>query len=121
MTTLTEPVHPGEFIVSEANGHRSREQVTVASGQALKAGHVIGKRSSDGAIAEYDPSATDGTETVHGVLFSGVDASTEAKRGVALRRDAEVTQADLTFIEGASDEQIATAVGELNELGIIAR
>lgn len=121
MATLTESTHPGEFIVSEANGHRSREQVTVASGQNLVAGHVVGQVTTGGEIAEYDPAATDGTETVYGVLFSAVDASTEAKPGVILKRDAEVTQADLTFIAGATEAQITTAVGELENLGIIAR
>jgi len=42
MTTLTEGQHAGEFIVSEANGSRSRDKVTVLSGQNLKAGAVLG-------------------------------------------------------------------------------
>lgn len=42
MTTFTEGTHAGEFIVSEANGNRSREKVTVLSGQVLKAGAVLG-------------------------------------------------------------------------------
>ena len=32
--TLTETLHAGEFIVSEANGTRSREEVTVAAAAA---------------------------------------------------------------------------------------
>ena len=35
--TLTEGQHTGEFVVSEANGTRSREKITVLSGQNLKA------------------------------------------------------------------------------------
>lgn len=42
MTTLTEAVHAGEFIVSEANNSRSREQITVQSGADLVAGQVLG-------------------------------------------------------------------------------
>ena len=41
MTTLTEPVYATESLVSEAPGERSREAVTVKSGQNLKAGAVI--------------------------------------------------------------------------------
>lgn len=44
MTTLTEGQHAGEFIVSE-EGTRSREAVTVLSGQDLSAGAVLGKVS----------------------------------------------------------------------------
>lgn len=47
MVTLTEPAHAGEFILHEANGCRSREAVTVASGQNLVAGAVLGKISID--------------------------------------------------------------------------
>lgn len=43
MTELTEGQHKAEFLVSEAEGTISREIVTVASGQNLKAGHVLGK------------------------------------------------------------------------------
>lgn len=43
MTTLTEGQHAGEFIVSEANKTRSREPVTVLSGQDLAAGAVLGQ------------------------------------------------------------------------------
>lgn len=42
MTTLTETAHAGEFLVSEAAGHRSREQVTIASGAALLSCTVLG-------------------------------------------------------------------------------
>ncbi|MEJ1365631.1 MAG: head decoration protein [Candidatus Sedimenticola sp. (ex Thyasira tokunagai)] len=43
MTNFTEGQHPGEFIVSVANGKRSFDDTTVLSGETLKAGHVVGK------------------------------------------------------------------------------
>ncbi|MBK1719222.1 head decoration protein [Thiocystis violacea] len=43
MTTLTEGRHAGGFIVSEANGGRSRETVTLAAAQDLEAGTVLGQ------------------------------------------------------------------------------
>jgi Bacteriophage lambda head decoration protein D len=43
MTTLTETVHAGGFLVSEANGNRSRDAGTLISGQNLVAGAVLGK------------------------------------------------------------------------------
>jgi hypothetical protein len=51
MTTYTEARRTGEFIISEASGTRSREQVTVASGAGeLIPGTVLGKITK-GAVA----------------------------------------------------------------------
>jgi len=70
MTTRTERRHASEFVVSEANRGRSRASVTVAAGQSLQAGHVLGRievdtadiaaaavagNTGDGAIALADP------------------------------------------------------------------
>lgn len=42
MTTLTETLHAGGFMVSESPGFRSREAVTVAISQTLVAGQIVG-------------------------------------------------------------------------------
>lgn len=42
MTTLTEGRHAGGFIASEAENHRSRSVLTLATGQSVKAGQVLG-------------------------------------------------------------------------------
>lgn len=42
MTTLTEGPRTGEFIVSEAPGERSRDQIVLGTGNNLKAGAVLG-------------------------------------------------------------------------------
>jgi hypothetical protein len=47
MTILTEGPHAGAFIVSEAANTRSRETVTIESGQDLDAGTVIGALTRD--------------------------------------------------------------------------
>jgi hypothetical protein len=52
MTTLTEvAVRAGGFMVSEAVPHRSREKITVLSGETLLAGHVLGKVSIGASVA----------------------------------------------------------------------
>jgi hypothetical protein len=214
MTILTEGQHAGEFIVSEANGRRSREVVTVLLGQNLKAGHVIGlatlgagsavaggSNTGDGTMGaitvggdaqvgdyvltiteaaanagafqvvdpqgdvvglgnvaaafsggglaftladgatdfavgdtftitvaagsgkakEWNPANTDGSQFVYGVLFDNVDASTADKPGVIIRRDAEVTAAELQWFSGANASQIATGTAGLAALTILAR
>jgi Bacteriophage lambda head decoration protein D len=66
MTTLTETLHAGAFIVSEANGNRSRAEITVALSQTLVAGQVIGKL---GVVAGITSSVTaDAGNTGNGVF-----------------------------------------------------
>ncbi len=55
MTTLTEKLHAGGYIVSEANGALSREAIIVAASQALVPGQVLGK------VAEGGPGGGDVT------------------------------------------------------------
>lgn len=67
---LTEPQHTGEFIMSEAPGSRSRANITVLSGQNLKAGAVVGRVSI--GVGKADIPAVVGTGNgVMSVLFAG--------------------------------------------------
>jgi hypothetical protein len=122
MTTKTEGTHAVGFLVSEANGWRSREQIVIASGQNLVAGAVLGKVTSSGEYAAYDNAATDGSAGAAGILFDAVDASSAAKAGVAIVRDAEVNEAELVYDEDSdSTSDIAAAVVDLLALGILMR
>ena len=106
-----------EFLVSEANGHRSRATVTVdATAGALVAGTVMGKRTADDAYVEYDAAGEDGSETVAGILFEGIGAETGPR--VVIDRDAETNGKIITYPAG-SDE--ATVNAALAGLGIIVR
>lgn len=75
MTTLTEGMHAGEFCVSEAQGHRSREAITVNAGESLEAGQVLGKmtRAANAAVVTGSISGTTLTVTAvsSGVLSVG--------------------------------------------------
>lgn len=62
MAVKTETTHRGEFLVSEASGERSRETVTIESGQDLEAGHVLGQVVGGSTSASADSGNTgDGT------------------------------------------------------------
>lgn len=120
--TLTEGQHRGEFIVSEANGHRSRESVTIESGQTLKPGHVLGQVSSSGEYKEYNPGNADGSETAVAVCYDHVDASGGTVEAPILARDAEVNAAELAWFDGATDNEKSTGRNELAaQSGIVAR
>lgn len=118
---LTEGKRAGEFLLTEANGYRSREEVTVAASQKLVAGAVVGKITTGGKFAEYNNGASDGTQAAAGILWEAVDALTGTpadKRGVIIARDAEVNLDLLTWKSGASQGDIDAGVADLKALGI---
>ena len=84
--SLAEKNHAAEYILSESNGNRSREEVTILSGEVLKAGHVLGRVEVAGAT----PAANAGN-TGDGVM--GTVTVGAAKAGVYR----------ITFIEPATD------------------
>jgi hypothetical protein len=118
MTTLTEGRHAGEFILSEANGSRSRENVTVASGQDLAAGAVLGKITSGGKYAAYDNGASDGTEVAAAILLDACDATGGDVAAAVIARDAEVNGECLGYLTGADE---AAGIADLLAVGIIVR
>jgi hypothetical protein len=120
MTVFTEGRHAAAFILSEANGQRSRENGTLLSGQDLVAGTVVRDNGSGRLVADAGDEVTeDGSIVSGGILLydSHADGADLAVSYIA--RDAEVNGNLLTFAEG-TDEQNA-AVAWLALLGIIVR
>ena len=116
MTLKSEGKHTGEFIVSEANGYRSRDEVTVASGENLVAGQVYMLVGGEAVALEYDSDVGPAVSAA-GIIYDNVDASAAAKQGTAIVRDAEVNLAKLTY----TDQPQALVVADLLALGIITR
>lgn len=119
MTALTEPRHAGEFILSEAEGQRSRETVTIASGHEVEAGTVLGKITSGGKYAPYANGLSDGTQVAYAVSINHVDATSADTPAAVIQRDAEVIAACLTIAGSPGD--IAAAKVDLAAVGIIVR
>jgi hypothetical protein len=118
--SVTERVKAG-LLLSEAPGHRSRENVTIVSGQDLKYGDVVGKITDGGKYKIYANGSSDGSEAAAGVLIGGdVDATDGDLPGAILVADAEVNQDLLGW--GANDATGITAgKAELVALGIKLR
>lgn len=94
---VTETIRSGEFLLSEGNGHISREEITVASGAGvLEAGQVLGQITASGKYIAYTPAATDGSEVAAGILYGRVDTTDADAKGVAVVRMAEVKANSLT-------------------------
>jgi len=119
MASFTEGRHPGEHVISEANGARSREQGTLAAGD-LPAGAVLALNAS-GDYVQLAPAATDGTENAKGVLYGAVDASDDPQPCVVHVRACEVEAAALTLPAAITEGQTTAAMNDLIGLGIIPR
>ena len=112
----------GHYIVSEADGYRSRDQVVIASTSGvLLPGAVLGKVTASGKYMPLAPAAADGTQTAAAVLFEGCDATAADVRRTATTRDSEVSAAALVWPAGTTDPQKTAALAALAAVGIIAR
>jgi hypothetical protein len=107
MTVKTEGQHAGEFLVSEANGTRSRAAITVLSGENLKAGHVVGE-----VVTGTASSAADGGNTGDGAMGT-----------VTVGAGAQVGDYVLTITEAATDAgdfQVVDTEGDVVGVGTVA-
>lgn len=121
MTTQSESFHDEEFLLSEANGNQSREEVTIVSGAGvLVAGTVLGKITSGGKYDAYDQQAGTGIEAAAGILCRKVDATDTDVLAAIIKRNAEVKADALTWPDG-SPTDITAGVADLLALGIIVR
>ncbi len=118
---ITETNRNGEVLLSEANGALSRDVVTIAVGQNLQAGAVLGKVSASGEYVALDPAANDGSEVAAAVLLYSTDASAGVIKATVLVRLAEVASDRLGWLAGMTSAQISTALGKLAEHYVIAR
>lgn len=121
MTVLTEKHHTGEFVISEANGNRSRENVTILSGEVLEAGTVLGKITSGGKYVAFDSGNGNGSEVANAILLGAVDASAGDTEAAVIARDAEVNGAALVYKAQSPPDDITDARAGLLANGIVVR
>lgn len=123
MTTLNETLHAGGFILREANGDRSREQGTVASGQDLAVGEIV--MLSAGELVAHDGllnTAGDVITPIEGIMYDACDATAAAKEATYIARDCTVNDAELVFpTETTAGGEKAGVTASLAAAGIITR
>ncbi|CAQ55410.1 head decoration protein [Wolbachia endosymbiont of Culex quinquefasciatus] len=120
MTCITEQNNLGDLLKYEASSLYSRDQITVAKGQNLKLGTVVGYDTKDNLIKALNPTATDGTQTAIGVITSDVNAK-ENSKGVIIARGAMLADYAVVWPAGITEEQKAAAIKQLEGRGIIVR
>ncbi len=124
MSTKIETQHTAEFLVSEAPGTLSRDQVTVTvpANTTYQAGTVLAKLSASGKHVIYDNEGTDGSEAAAAILYEGAPNDTNAPVDLVrtvINRFAEVRKADLVWDDEANDG--AAGIVDLLALGIKVR
>lgn len=125
-TVFTEGRHSGEGLISEANFHRSRDNIIIVSGAGVLApGTVLGKITASGKYEPATAAAADpdvGSQTAVAILLYGVDATSADVPAAAITRDAEWNVNTLTYDATVDD---ATKRGakhtQLAAVGIIVR
>jgi hypothetical protein len=123
MPALTQTLNLGDLLkYEEGRLNYSRDQVTVAAGQNLELGAVVGRITASGLITRFDPAATDGSEVPVGVLLDVCDATLiNRDDGLLLARHGVVASHAVTWPAGLTAPQKAAALAALEVHGILVR
>ena len=121
MPVKTESNYLGDWLKFEEDNLYSRDEATVASGQNLATGTVIGVITASGKVTQLAPGASDGSQNAAGVLLNAVDASTGDKPGVIIARHAICSDKGLVWPGSITGPQKAAAISQLKALGILVR
>lgn len=121
MTTFTETGHAAGFIMSEAQGNRSRDNVTLVAGHAVKAGQIMGILTSGGKTAPWDNNAGDGTTVAKSISINDADSTAGDILIAVISRDAEVNTDELVVVDTSPHSTAASAAADLLAAGIILR
>jgi hypothetical protein len=112
----------GDLLKYEAPNLYSRDLATVATGQNLALGAVVGLETSTSKLKALDPAAIDGTENAIGVLASSVDATlVDRSDALLITRHAIVANHALVWPAAITPAQKATAIAQLEARGVLVR
>jgi len=118
MSVLAEPLNLGDLLKYEAPNLYSRDRVTVASGQNLPLGTVLGIVTASGKYKQIDPSAEDAA----GVLLQACDATLiDRDDGLVVARHAVVAHHALAWPDAITTAEQLTAIAQLKALGVLVR
>ena len=113
----------GDLLKYEADKNYCREVMTVASGQNLKMGTVVGIKTATDEIkiVSIDDEETDGSDLAFGVLLEDTDATSAAKKALVIARDAILASDYVVFPADSTAEQKKKITKDLEKRGIVIR
>lgn len=122
MPAITQSKNLGDLLKYEAPNLYSRDAATIAAGQNLQLGTVLGRKTADGKLYALAPAAADGTEMAAAVLAVDTDATLiDRDDAVVVVRHAIVTRGALIWPAGITALQKAAAEAQLVAIGILVR
>lgn len=126
MAILTEGPRKAEFMISEAESYRARDNatVTIPANTTFSAGTVLGRITATGKYVRHDAALVNGAQVARAVLFENVQNATGSSadfKATVIARSTQVKKADLIYMAGATGPQILTTDAELVAAGIVVR
>ncbi len=121
MNVAIEQNNLGDLVKFEAPNLYSREEITVAQGQKLALGAIIGQDTETDLIKALNPAATDGTQNALGALIAEVDATSGNAKAVIITRDAILADHAVVWPSAIALEQKTAAIKQLEARGVIIR
>lgn len=119
---VTKAKNLGDLLKFEAPNLYSRERTTVAAGQNLELGAVVGTITASGKTTRFDPAATDGSQVASGVLLEACDASLiDRDDALVVLRHAIVADSTLVWPVAIDPADKAAAVASLKAMGVLIR
>jgi len=114
----TEGKHTGEYLVEEVSTHLSRATGILTVGSDLETGTILGIVTATGKFVQHAHGASDGSETVAGILYDNVDATSAESTMVYTKRLTTVRGSSLTYSVGAAAGDITATNTALDALNI---
>jgi hypothetical protein len=117
------PNYDGDFVITEANGTMSREQVLLLRGVRVEAGTVLGKVTASGLYAPLNLAAVDGSQNAAAVLRDHRDAlaGADTRRGVVMVRNCDLNGKKLIWPSGITVNQRKAAEAQLAATSVLVR
>lgn len=120
---IEEKERMGALLKYELDKNYSREVVTIAKGQNIKMGTILGRVTKDNTykIVSIAEDESDGSNTAAGVLLADVDATEAEQKAVILARIGIVDGDKVIYPATATDDQKKSILAQLDQRGIITR
>jgi Bacteriophage lambda head decoration protein D len=121
MTTFTEKRQALSFVITEGEGHFSREDVTIEGGTGgagvVEAGTVLGEITASGKYVPSPDTGTDGSQVAAAILAYRVDATDDDVQAVVIKRHAEVNGNLLIYHPSVDDAtKVLAKIAQLGEI-----